>query len=65
MKEQIFKNLTLAEIELAEQVIRENDYLWNGTVLKNVEIAIAQELNYLIGDKEILELHQLAKIICE
>ena len=65
MKEQTFKYLTLAEIELAEQVIRENDCLWNGTILKNVEIAIAQEFNYLIGDKEILELHQLAKIICE
>lgn len=65
MKEQVFKYLTLAEIELAEQIIRENDFLWNGTVLKNVEIAIAQEFNYLIGDNEILELHQLAKILCK
>lgn len=65
MKEQVFKHLTLAEIELAEQIIRENDYLWNGTVLKNIEIAIAQEFDYLIKDKEILELHKLAKIVCE
>ena len=64
MNKQEFKYLTLTEIEIIEKVIKENGFLWNGTVLKNIEIAISQELGYLFNEKEMKEVHKLADLIC-